>query len=154
MAIIYRDTKGSKLTSQEVDANFKWVGEAGVSNSTTIFLNRPSWIHGTWDTPLTGALTINATGAVNGSCAVVIWRGSTNPVITGAIVAERTGNITVLGTYAIYITYLLGRVCINTPTAESGGSVPDPDPTEVVPVLTITDAGGPVTEVIPTLTIT
>lgn len=124
MAILYRENKGSKLTAEEVDNNFKWLAEAGVSNSNTIFLNRPSWIHGDWNNPITGPLAINVTGAVNAGCAAVIWSGSSNPVITGAVVAERTGNITVQGTYIIYIWYVHGRVCINTPSAEDGGTTP------------------------------
>lgn len=84
------------------------------STSNTIKFDKPEgYIHGTWSAPITGALVIDDTGATEGVLSVIIWQGSSNPAITGGAIEQLSGEITVLDTYSIYISYIDGRFNIN-----------------------------------------
>ena len=155
MAIVYRSVKGTNLTPTEVDNNFSEIGTVSISTSNTMLFDKiGGYRHGTWATPLTGALVLDTTGAVEGGCAVAIWNGSSNPTISGGTIESLSGNITTSGTYSIYFHYLNGRFNVNifnvsggvtdttAPTLTSA-TIEDAAPTNVVMVfseaVTMTD---------------
>ena len=86
------------------------------STSNTVLFDRIfGYTHGTWDTPITGSITVDLTGAKDGACACVIWSGSSNPTISGVgyVLNKSQGTITEAGTYTIYLHYI-------NPTGVSG----------------------------------
>ena len=113
MALIKRSVKGTNLSPSEVDANFEFVGELGTSTSNTILFDRLFNRHGSWATPLTGALVLDNTGAVDGATTVVIWSGSSNPTMSGVTIQSQSGEITTSGTYSIYFNYLDSRLNVS-----------------------------------------
>lgn len=91
-------------------------------SSTMFFHNTAGVRHGTWTTPITGTLTIDPSGAVEGGTVVVIWSGSSNPTIVGGIIQSYGGDITINGIYSIYIHYLNGRYNVNIFNSENPGT--------------------------------
>lgn len=131
MSLKFRKDLNRRLTVEEVDANFEFVGVSKSYGQTNIVkLDRLAGDAGDWDNPITGDLVIDLgseeTGdlAVNNGCFVVIWSGSSNPKISGAPLNYIAGNITVQGTYSIYFHYLHGRVNVNIYGAQGVGELP------------------------------
>ena len=153
MALIKRSVKGSNLTPTEVDANFEFVGELGTSTSNTILFDRLFNRHGSWTTPLTGALVLDNTNAVDGATTVVIWSGSSNPSTSGILVESLAGNITTAGTYSIYFNLLDGR--LNMSIFNVSGTVTSDTTAPATPIITnVVDADTtpPATPIITSIT--
>ena len=137
MTLIIRSVKGTNLTPTEVDENFQHVGVIEASTSNTITFAKLNNSRGTWTTPITGAIVIDLTDAVDNAAGVVIWSGSSNPTITGGTIQNTSGVITTAGTYSIYFHYLDGRFNVNIfNVSGSGGDVTAPTLTSI----TIEDA--------------
>ena len=84
------------------------------STSNTVSFDRiQGYRHGSWGVPITGSITLNTSGAVEGGCAVVIWNGSTSPTFIGGTIQSYSGDITESGTYTVYIHYINGRFNVN-----------------------------------------
>jgi hypothetical protein len=125
----YRD---GTADNQLIVKNAAGATGALTSTSNTVYFTNGAngVIHGTWATPITGNIVLNGTGALEGSCAVIIYSGSTTPNITGGTIQSLAGEITQAGTYSIYIQYLLGRYNINIfNTGGTQGSNDTIDPT-------------------------
>jgi len=117
--------------------------ETSVSN-TIVFDSIRGYRHGTWDTPITGTITLDDATAVEGACAVMIWRGSSNPTFSGGTIQSISGVITELGTYSIYFHYINSRININVFNVDGSvditapvllsATIEDADPTDIVMV--------------------
>jgi len=107
-----QDKDGVIAYLDDISASF---GSSGTSSSNTLlFTNAVAGIiHGTWDIPIVGDLTIDLTDSVEGGCVAVIWSGSVNPIITGGTIQSLSGEITEQGIYTIYFHYLRGRFNVN-----------------------------------------
>ena len=154
MALIKRSVKGSNLTPTEVDANFEFVGELGTSTSNTILFDRLFNRHGSWTTPLTGALVLDNTNAVDGATTVVIWSGSSNPSMTGITIESQAGSITTAGTYSIYFNLLDNR--LNVSIFNVSGTVTGDTTAPATPIITNvvddSDTTPPATPIITSIT--
>lgn len=94
------------------------------ATATVLFDQVTGYRHGTWGTPITGDITLDETGAVEGGVAVVIWRGSSNPTyLGGGTIQSEAGVITIDGKYSIYIHYINGRFNINIFNVTEPGAV-------------------------------
>lgn len=126
------------------------------SAAGSVRLNKPGGnIYGDWGTPVTGNITIDTTGWVNGGTSVVIWSGSSTPTISGATVVAQYGEITEAGTYAIYMMRVNNGVVINIPGASTGSTPPGNTPTATAPVITVTNpSAGTPSATAPVITVT
>lgn len=93
------------------------------ASATVLFDEITGYRHGTWVIPITGDITLDETGAVEGGVAVVIWRGASNPTFLSGTVQSESGIITEDGVYSIYIHYLNGRFNVNIFNVEDPGQV-------------------------------
>ena len=93
------------------------------TSSTVLFDEVTGYIHGTWTTPITGDITLDETGAVEGGCAVVVFSGLENPNFITTLTKSSSGIITVQGLYSIYIHYIAGRYNINIFNVENPGNL-------------------------------
>lgn len=91
------------------------------TSATILFDTIQGYRHGTWTSPISGDITLDETGVVEGGCAVVLWEGSTNPTYIGGTIQSISGDITVEGVYSIYIHYINGRFNINVFNVENPG---------------------------------
>ena len=83
------------------------------SNTLKFFNSIEGVVHGTWDNPITGNLTVDLTGAVEGGIVAVIWSGDSTPTINNAVLESVRGEITTQGVYTIYFHYLSSRFNVN-----------------------------------------
>ncbi len=137
MSITYRNEKGSKITKDEFDDNFRWLNEAGEKTSSTLTFDRKSNIHGTLASPLTGTLDIDLTSSVLNGGVVVYWSGSSNPTFTGDATPVFNNSITQAGTYRIILIHLDGTDVIGT-VFNAGGEASTGNPPEA-PSLAVTE---------------
>lgn len=94
--------------------------------------------YGTFDDPITGAIAISQTGIEEGGCAVIIWLGDANPLITGGVIQSMAGDITEEGIYSIYFHHLNGRFNVNIFNVT--GNVPLPASPNQMTIVNITGA--------------
>lgn len=93
------------------------------TSATVLFDQVTGCRHGTWANPITGDITLDETGVVEGGCAVVIWRGATNPIFIGGTIQSTSGVITVDGIYSVYLMYINGRFNVNIFNVANPGAV-------------------------------
>lgn len=124
---------GVELTGVEYNANLDWLNESLVSTGNPLFdKGGGGREYGNWTTPLTGDITIDVTGQVNGGYIQGVWTGTTFNVlgVSGTLVENVTSAPTSSGTYKFAIAFLGGKYEVYFPSVSGTGA----DTT--IPVLT------------------
>lgn len=125
MALTKRVTKGSKLTITEGDGNLDYFNIAETGTGSLTFENGGKGkVYGTWDTPITGDVTIDNTGQVDGGYVQGVWNGTTFAIlgVAGALVEFVTAVPTVSGNYKFAVAWISGRYEVYFPSVSGGAA--------------------------------
>lgn len=153
MSIIYRADQTNRLTTEQVDANFKFVGEVDKNiKSGILYFHKPTGrVHGSAAAPITTNLLISLgtpeedNEPVEGGQIEVIFSGSVNPNIEGVAAADILNvgeTITTQGLYSIFMTFTGGKYKVNIqrPVAYVGDGDALQDPEVPPPAVNVPDA--------------
>jgi len=162
MSIIYRRNKGSIVTPDEVDENFRLVSEPREEDSKIIKLDNAAggYMHagkdasGKYNVPLTGSLTVDLKNVKNNGWASILMNITSNPLIAltnnnDASVLVFKDTVVTHGVYEIFIRKAYKSVIVYIPDAKSGGTTPPSGNSPLAPSIgtiteyTITVSGTP-----------